>query len=55
MKVNNNYDSYEFLKLAHVATMCFGLPYTRRKIKESSQNEENAATAAGKNFFLIKA
>lgn len=44
---SNNYDSYEYLRLAHIAAMCFGFPHNRRKIKESNEYEKNLKNLTG--------
>lgn len=43
----NNYDSYKYLRLAHVTALCFGLPYTRRKIKENFDPDKHIGTLSG--------
>lgn len=51
---NNVNDAYKFLQIAHTTAMCFGLPYSRRKIKHINEYEENFENIAGihrlKNF-----
>lgn len=41
------YDSYHYLRLAHVSAICFGFPYTRRKIEENVECGKNAENVAG--------
>ncbi|KAL5239999.1 hypothetical protein ACI65C_007409 [Semiaphis heraclei] len=48
MKINNS-DSYKYLRLTHVIAICFGLPYTRRKIKDGiDPKNENVGHLAGR-------
>lgn len=49
---NNNCDSYKYLRLAHVSALFFGFPYTRRKIKKSTQYEGNAENIAGNHLVF---
>jgi len=50
MKINNS-DSYKYLRLTHVIAICFGLPYTRRKIKEGIEPNENVGHLAGRYLY----
>jgi len=51
-KINiSEYDSYHYLRLAHISATCFGLPYTRRKIKRNIKYDENVA---GNNYGTLK-
>lgn len=44
---NKNNDAYKFLKIAHTTAMCFGFPYSRRKIEKINEYEENLGNIAG--------
>lgn len=50
---SNNSESYKYLRLTHVIAICFGLPYTRRKIKEDSNPDENLGHLAGRYTITL--
>lgn len=50
----NNYDSYKYLRPAHMAAMCFGFPHNRRKIKESNEYEENLKKNLAGNVIVLQ-
>lgn len=47
----DNSDSYKYLRYAHMAAVCFGLPYTRKKIKKNCDRHENTDDLAGNNYY----
>lgn len=45
MKTND--DSYKYIRLSHMAAIFFGLPITRRKLKEGFNPGGNIGNLAG--------
>lgn len=46
-------NSYKYLQISHTLAICFGLPYTRRKMKETYDHKKNQEDEAGNDMKLI--
>lgn len=49
----DDFDSYQYLRTAHMFAIFFGFPHTRRKIKEDTKYEDNIAGNESLNNFTF--
>lgn len=49
----DDFDSYQYLRTAHMFAIFFGFPHTRRKIEENTKYEDNVVGNESLNHFIF--
>lgn len=46
-------DCYSFMWLTHILAVCWGFPYTRRKINDNSEHSRDSIVQGNESYIYI--